>query len=259
MKMKFLLIKNVALISVVVSCIILGTKETAAQVKQMITEATERPSEIEPINAPFKMPRLKRPQFPNKTFSIVEYGAKNDGSTKNTEAFRKAIKACSASGGGKVLVPAGKWLTGPIHLLSNVNLHFEEGAELHFSDEPNDYLPVVFTRWAGFEVYNYSPLIYANGCENIAITGPGKLFGHGEAWWGWKDRGEETARFIYENQVLRNVPSEQRIYGTPEAGLRPQFINPVNCKNVLFEDFSVAAPGPFWTFDILYCENVIVR
>jgi polygalacturonase len=74
-----------------------------------------------------------------------------------------------------VVVPAGQWLTGAIHLKSNVNLHMLEGAEIHFSDDPADYLPVVFTRWAGFEVINYSPLIYAHGCENIAITGPGRL------------------------------------------------------------------------------------
>ncbi|MEN8192375.1 MAG: glycosyl hydrolase family 28 protein, partial [Bacteroidota bacterium] len=196
---------------------------------------------------------------PDKTFNIINYGAKSDGKTKNTKAFKAAIGACSAAGGGTVLVPSGKWFTGSIHLKSNVNLHFEEGAELHFSENPNDYLPVVLTRWAGLEVYNYSALIYANGCENIAITGPGKLFGHGESWWGWKKRGENTAKFVYENQVLKDIPTEERIYGTPIAGLRPQFINPVNCKNILFEGFTIAAPGPFWTFDITYCENVIVR
>ena len=217
------------------------------------------PAQIERIQAPFKMPKLKRPVFKNQTFNISDYGAKPDGTTKNTGAFKKAIDACSAAAGGKVLVPKGKWFTGPIHLKSNVNLHFEEGAELHFSDDPDDYLPVVFTRWAGFELMNYSPLIYARDCENIAITGPGKLYGHGKAWWGWKGRDDKVARIIYETQVLKNVPPEKRIHGTPESALRPQFFNPVNCKNVLFEGFTVAAPGPFWTFDILYCENVIVR
>jgi polygalacturonase len=85
------------------------------------------------------------------------------------------------------------------------------------------------------------------------------LFGHGEAWWEWEGRQSNTCLGVYHEQVLKNVPVEQRRYGTEEAGLRPQFINPVNCRNVLFEGFSIAAPGPFWTFDITYCEKVIVR
>jgi polygalacturonase/lysophospholipase L1-like esterase len=218
------------------------------------------PTSIAEIVAPFEMPQLQRPHFPDRTFDIRDYGAKGDGETKNTKAFSKAIEACAISGGGKVLVPEGTWLTGPIHLKSNVNLHFEKGAELHFSTDPKDYLPVVFTRWEGFELYNYSPLIYAIDCENIAVTGPGKLFGHGKAWWGWKGLGNRTARrHIYPNLILKGIKPEERIFGTPEAGLRPQFISPTRCKNVLFEGFTIATPGPFWTFDILYCENIIVR
>ena len=258
MKKQYAVINNVALILIIVSGMFLGIKEMTAQVSQTITTAN-RAVEIEPINAPFDMGQLNRPQFPNKTFNITKYGATNDWTTKNTEAFRKAIEACSEAGGGTVLVPEGKWLTGSIHFKSNVNLHLSKGAELHFSDDPNDYLPVVFTRWAGTEVYNYSPLIYANNCKNIAITGTGKLFGHGEKWWSWLWIGEATIRNVYKNQVLKDVPPEQRIYGTPEAGVRPQFINPVNCKNVLFEDFTISTPGPFMTFDITYCENVIIR
>lgn len=231
----------------------------AAKVADPVTVDQEAPAEIEKISAPFKMPQLERPKFQNRTFNIREYGAKGDGKTKNSEAFKKAIEACFAAGGGKVLVPAGKWLTGAIHLKSNVNLHFEKGAELHFTNDPEDYLPTVFTRWAGFELCNYSPLIYARNCENIAITGPGKLFGHGKSWWGWKKAGEKTAWSVYYEQILKYVPPEKRIYGTPKAGLRPQFISPINCRNVLLEGFAVEEPGPFWTFDIIYCENVIVR
>ncbi len=237
----------------------LGTYDLIAQNAQEIEAATKRPKEIESINAPFEMAQLKKPIFQDKTFNILDYGAKGDGTTKNTKAFKKAIEACNATGGGQVLVPAGKWFTGAIHLKSNVNFHFEEGAEIHFSDDPEDYLPVVFTRWAGTELYNYSPLIYANNCENIAITGSGKLFGHGKKWWPMTMQGEKTIKDIYKNQVLKGIPPEKRICGTPKAALRPQFISPINCKNVYFEGFTIASPGPFWTFDIVYCENVIVR
>jgi polygalacturonase len=104
------------------------------------------PAQIEKIEAPFAMPSLDRPVFRDQVFNVADHGAQGDGITKNTEAFRKAIAACSAAGGGKVLVPKGKWLTGAIHLRSNVNLHMEAGAEIHFSDDPADYLPVVFQR-----------------------------------------------------------------------------------------------------------------
>ena len=215
--------------------------------------------DIEPIKAPFDMSQLQRPVFPNRVFNILKFGALGDGVAKNTQAFRDAIKACSERGGGKVVVPEGKWFTGAIHLKSNVNLHMEEGAEIHFSDRPEDYLPVVFTRWAGFELMNYSPFIYAINCENIAITGPGKLFGHGEAWWDWFKRQSVTGIKINNEMVLKNVPPEQRVFGTPHAGLRPQFISPVNCRNILLEDFSIAQPGAFWTIQFIYCENIIAR
>ena len=231
----------------------------SANAKESVTIDQKAPQKIERINAPFEMPQLSRPVFRNQTFNITKYGAKGDGITKNTNAFKKAIEACSKAGGGKVIVPKGKWLTGAIHLKSNVNLHFKKGAELHFSTDPNDYLPVVFTRWAGFELYNYSPLIYARDCNNIAITGPGKLYGHGASWWKWENLGVKTCLTLYHDKVLKGVPPEERIYGTEEAGLRPQFINPVNCKNVLLEGFTIAEPGPFWTIQFVYCENVIVR
>ncbi len=129
---------------------------------------------------------------------------------------------------------------------------------MHFSDDPSNYLPVVFTRWAGFEVQNYSPLIYAQDCENIAITGPGKLFGHGERWWNWKE-SSEAALTIYNDYILRNIEPSARVFGRPEDGLRPQFIGPINCKRVLFEGFSIETPGPFWTMHVTYCSGVIIR
>ncbi|GMV90428.1 MAG: polygalacturonase [Candidatus Hydrogenedentota bacterium] len=214
---------------------------------------------IEPIVAPFDMPQLQRPVFPDRVFDIAVFGAVGDGETKNTGAIRAAIEACADAGGGVVRVPAGTWVTGAIHLRSNVNLHLDEGAVLRFSTDPADYLPVVFTRWAGFECYNYSPLIYARDCENIAVTGPGTIDGNGEAWWSWEPRQEPTAFRMYEEQILKGVPPEERIYGTVEDGLRPQLISPINCRNVLLEGFTISAPGPFWTIDLVDCDRVIAR
>ncbi len=205
------------------------------------------------------MPQLARPEFPAAVFSIFDYGAVADPAVKNTLAVRAAIEACANAGGGTVIIPAGTWLTGAIHLKSNVNLRLDEGCTLRFSDDPADYLPVVFTRWAGFECYNYSPLIYARDCENIAITGPGKIDGNGRAWWPWVERQSEASMRMYKEKIVPGVPVSDRVYGTPEDALRPQLISPINCRNVLLEGFTIAHPGPFWTIDLVYCDRVIVR
>jgi len=217
------------------------------------------PSQIAPIRAPFDMPQLSRPAFPDRVFNVTDHGAVGDGRTKNTQAIATAIEACAKAGGGVVLLPKGTWLTGAIHLKSNVNLHLSQGATLRFSDNPTDYLPVVFTRWAGFECYNYSPLIYACDCENIAITGPGTIDGNGSPWWPWVKRQADTAMRMYREQILKDVPVAKRVYGTPEHGLRPQLISPIRCKNVLLEGFTIAKAGRFWTIDLVYCDRVIAR
>src|SRR5215208_4340850 len=121
--------------------------------------------------------RIRPPTFPNRDFDITRYGAVGDGTTDCTDAFRQAIAACAAAGGGRVVVPAGRFLTGPIHLESNVNLHVARGATLAFTRETKAYLPAVFTRFEGTELLNYSPLIYAFEKENVAVTGEGTLDG----------------------------------------------------------------------------------
>jgi polygalacturonase len=210
--------------------------------------------EIAPIKAPFDMPQLQRPKFPDHTARITEFGAVEGGSTKNTEAFKRAIAAVSEKGGGRVVVPPGKWLTGPIHLKSNINLHMEDGAEIIFSDQFEDYLPPVFVRAGGIEIYNYSPLVYARDCENIAITGAGFLNGNAKAWWAWA-RKESREPF---KMGAEGVPVEKRVFGTPEAAIRPSFVGLVNCQNVLLEGFKIGS-GPNWTIHPIYCENLIIR
>src|SRR5215472_18791455 len=99
---------------------------------------------------------VRRPRFPRRLFPVTRFGAVGDGVTMNTAAFAAAISACSRSGGGHVIVPPGQFLTGAIHLLSDVDLHVQDGATILFSQDPTDYLPVVFTRWQGIELMNYS-------------------------------------------------------------------------------------------------------
>lgn len=206
---------------------------------------------------PFAMPPVKAPLFPERTLDVRDFGAVDDGTTANTQAFRQAIEACHEQGGGTVSIPAGTWATGPIHLLGNVNLRLEKDALLRFSTRFADYLPVAFTRWEGIECYNYSPLIYARDCENVAVTGAGTCDGQGEAWWHWKKLQQSAAKTLYDAE-LDGVPVQERVYGTEEAALRPQFIQTVRCRNVLIEGVTFLN-GPMWTMHPVYCENVLIR
>lgn len=177
---------------------------------------------------------------------------------RDFDTIQAAVNDCAENGGGTVAVPRGEWRSGPIHLRSNVELHLEDDAVISFSDRFVDYLPVVFTRWEGVECYNYSPLIYANGCENISVTGKGTLLGNGGAWWPWKKGPQQAAaRELYFAQSS-GLEVAHRVYGTEKAALRPSFIQPVNCKNILLEGFTVK-DGPMWTLHPVYCENVTVR
>jgi len=192
-----------------------------------------------------------------KVFNVIEYGAAGDGESINTKAFVEAITDCADAGGGKVIVPAGRWLTGPIHFKSNVNLHIEKDSEILFSTDPRDYLPVVLVRWEGIECYNYSPLIYARDCENIAITGEGRINGQGQAWWPMRERQDDAVKRLKD--AGRNGRAvKKRVFGTEQDGLRPQLIQPINCRNVLIEGVTIAN-SPFWNTHLVYCENVIVR
>ena len=206
---------------------------------------------------PFDMPPPEAPAFPDRFFDIRDFGAAADGLTLNTQAFRRAIETCHNAGGGIVRVPAGAWLTGPIHLRSHVNLRLEQGALVRFSTRPADYLPPVLTRWEGVECYNYSPLIYAHDCEDVAVTGAGILDGQGQAWWHWKELQQTAAKTLYDAQ-FQGIPVERRVYGTEEAALRPQFLQSMRCRGVLVEGVTFVN-GPMWTIHPVYCENVIVR
>jgi len=225
------------------------------------------PETIAPIKAPFDMPQFKRPVFPDRTFNIREYGAVEGGKVKNTRAINRAIVAANEAGGGRVVIPKGTWLTGAIHLKSNVDLHLSEGTLVLFSSELRDYLPAVFSRHEGMECYKPSGLIYALECDNIAITGKGRLHGQGKPWWG----NRETRKMNLGSKTVtdgtkrlndlctQGVPVEKRrLDGSEGDFIRPSFINPVKCTNVFIEDITVLY-GPMWTVNPVYCENVIIR
>lgn len=177
--------------------------------------------------------------------------------TEGQNAIQKAVEICTAQGGGTVLIEAGEWTSGSIHLTSHIHLQLEKGAKITFSDCPEDYLPVVFTRWEGTECYNYSPLIYARDAEDISITGEGILYGNGESWWHWKQLQQQAADDLY-SAASEGIPVEERVYGTREAALRPSFIQFIDCQQVLLSDFTIT-DGPQWTIHPVYCENVMVR
>lgn len=123
---------------------------------------------------------ISEPTIPDRQFVITEFGAVPDGTTDCTVAFEKAINVVSNVGGGRITVPAGEYLTGAIHMKSNIELHLERGAIIKFIQDPNKYLPVILTRFEGMELYNYSPLIYAFNQRNFAITGEGILDGQSD-------------------------------------------------------------------------------
>ncbi|MBR3772933.1 MAG: glycoside hydrolase family 28 protein [Alistipes sp.] len=212
------------------------------------------------VDAPFAMEGIRECIFPAQDFSIADYGAVAGGEVSNTEAIARAIEACNKAGGGRVVVPHGEWLTGPIHLLSNVNLHLAEGATLRFTDNPSDYLPAVMTSWEGMECYNYSPLVYAFECENIAITGTGTLAPIMDTWRTWFKRPEphmEALKQLY-TMASTDVPVEERQMAVGENNMRPHLIHFNRCKNILLDSFKIRE-SPFWTIHLFLCDGGIVR
>jgi len=214
---------------------------------------------------------LRLPIFKNSLYRITDFGAVANSDSDCSESINIAIKTCSDQGGGTVLIPEGIYLTGPVYLKSNVNLHLEEGAILKFSTLTTDYLPAVLTRWEGVDCYNYSPLIYAYREKNIAITGKGILDGQSDNthWWPWKGRpasGGESGMQNQSNPEGRSLlmeynndetPVEERIFGEGHY-LRPPFIQTYQCENILIEGIAIIN-SPFWVIHPLLSENIIIR
>ncbi len=209
---------------------------------------------------------IQVPIFPARDFPLADFV--RSGEDDISAALARAIRVCHQAGGGRVVVPAGEFLSGPIHLLSNVNLHLSAGAVLRFHTDPARYLPAVYTRWDGMELMGYSPLIYAFGQTNIALTGTGVLDGQAsiENWWPWKGNDEwgrpgfpsqDAARQRLMSDMAGGVPVKQRVYAEG-AYLRPPFVQFYRCRNVLIEDVQIRR-APFWLLNPVLCEHVTVR
>lgn len=213
------------------------------------------PDTIAPVDAPFDIPQFKRNVFPDFTINIADKGIGKNKSI--TQVVNKSIETVSKKGGGTVIIPKGSWTSGRIVLKSNVNLHFADGAEVVFSDKVEDYLPVVFTRHEGIEIMSLGSFIYANGEENIAITGNGAIYGPALDADMRKFAITDT---VIEKLVNADTPIEQRIYDGKKGNrfYVPKSISPINCKNVLIEGITLNR-SIFWNVCPIYCENVIIR
>jgi DNA sulfur modification protein DndE len=234
----------------------------------------------------YELPKIYTPVFRKDTFNIVRYGAKSDGLFVNTQAINQAIEMCNQAGGGTVLIPAGLWLTGPVSLKNNVNLHLAKGALLQFSRNYDDY-PMIVTTWEGQESYRCQPPLGGKDLQNIAITGEGVIDGGGDVWRAVKkDKlpDGQWAKLLKSGGVINEkgdiwYPSEKSRKGniTPNAGrilngvkptqeelqsykdfLRPNMVSLTSCKNVLIEGITLRN-SPAWTLHPLLCEQITVK
>lgn len=213
--------------------------------------------------------RVVPPDFPDREYNIVSFGAVADSVTDCTESIRAAIKKCSDDGGGRVIIPEGVYLTGAIHLKSNVNLNLLKNATLLFIRDPNNYLPAVHTRFEGYDLMNYSPFIYAKDVENIAITGDGVLDGNADTahWWPWKGNSgsdeiegisnQNSDRRALGEMAKKNIPYEQRVFGQNHF-LRPNFIQFIQSENILIDGITIIN-SPMWEIHPVLCSNITVK
>lgn len=225
-------------------------------------------------NSPWKSMQLviksvKVPTFNTTKYLVTDYGAKADGIFDNTKAFKEAIQTCSKNGGGIVIVPSGKYYTGPIHLENDVNFHLEEGAEILFSTKPSDY-PIVHTSFEGTELMNYSPLVYAYKKHNVAVTGKGTLNGQAtkENWWpwcgassyGWKkgipSQSDPLNRPRLVDMAEEGVAVSDRVFGEGHY-IRPNFVEFFECTDILLKDVTIIN-APFWVIHPIKSTNVTI-
>lgn len=236
-------------------------------------------------NLPFDMPKVEQPTFADYSVNILDFGAKSDGITLNTKPINDAIKAVNAKGGGKVIIPEGWWLTGPIELLSNVNLYTEKNALVVFTDDFSAY-PIIKTSFEGLDTRRCQSPISAWNVENIAITGYGIFDGSGDSWRPVK-KGKLTAGQWSNLIKSGGVVNKEGDIWYPTAGamkgalackdfnnpegintdeewneirpwLRPVLLNIVKSKKVLLEGVTFKN-SPSWCLHPLSCEHVTIN
>ena len=233
-------------------------------------------------NLPFTMQKVDVPVFKNYSLSVADFGGRGDGITLNTDAFSKTINALSKKGGGKLIVPAGVWFTGPLELKSNINLHLEKGALILFSPDFSLY-PLISTSFEGLQTRRCQSPISAHNAENVAITGEGSINGSGEAWRPLKKAKvteSQWKKVIKSGGVLKDAtywfPSVGSLKGQSKSDmnvpsgsltetewteikdfLRPVMISFIDCKNVLLQGV-LFENSPSWNIHPLLCTNLII-
>ncbi len=202
--------------------------------------------------------------YAQPSIDILKKGAFNDGQQKNTALINQNISELSEQGGGTIYFAPGTYLTGPITLKNNITLYLEAGATLLFSDDFDDYLPMVESRWEGVDVINFSPLIYANNVENITIKGRGTIDGQGKKWWDFhhklysepKDyKSKWQIEFAKQNE---NMLMPDNPYMFERGFCRPPLFQVMNCKNIIIEGITVTN-SPFWTINPEFSENININ
>lgn len=195
-----------------------------------------------------------------------------DGKTLNTAAIQKSISLIEKSGGGTLYFPAGKYLTGAMHLCSNLTIETEAGTEIIFSDNFDDYLPYIDMRFEGIMMKSFSPLLYAKGKENITITGRGTFNGNGTKWWRTVEKihalaKEGEIKDLNKYQKMWEAQNDQKsLYADNDSTyyqtlrrkfFRPPFLQFQHCKNIVIEHVKFI-DSPFWTINPEFCQNIIV-
>lgn len=235
-------------------------------------------------NIPFNMPEIKAPFFQNYSINIKDFGAIGDGKTLCTSYFSKAINFLSEKGGGKLIIPAGIYFTGPIELKSNINLHLEYGAIIQFSEDENLY-PIIKTSYEGLDQYRCQSPLSALNATNISITGNGAIDGNGHFWRGvyksrltdsqWKEVEKRKngkilsgtywvpseGYAIAEEKSRNNIPLSEN-NDIEELNFYKRFLRPVmislrNCTNILLQGITFQN-SPAWNLHPLMCENIII-
>ncbi|WP_078063083.1 glycoside hydrolase family 28 protein [Solirubrum puertoriconensis] len=273
---------TLALLGALMSC--RAAEYPAATAKTNAGKLTDNAGAASATEALPNLPQVKTPSFRADTASVVKFGAVADGVAKNTQAFQQAIDAVSKAGGGVVLVPRGHWLTGPIEMRSNVNLHLAKGALVQFSADRADY-HLIKTSWEGVAAVRNRAQIYGQNLENIAITGQGVFDGAGNTWRPVK-KGKLTdsqwKRLVESGGVLNEkkdtwYPSASALKGSTikeafylkpgkevkdyediKDFLRPDMMVLDRCKRLMLEGVTFQN-SPAWTLHPLMSEDITVR